>query len=65
MNISDDQNTITIEGNTYEAVISEHPFCTDCQLAHVFQYCDEIPCRSYEREDKRRVIFKKKLYNNN
>ena len=29
MNISDDQNTITIDSNTYEAVINEDKFCRD------------------------------------
>ncbi|MFV0599146.1 MAG: hypothetical protein ACK5M0_05415 [Bacteroidales bacterium] len=60
MKISDDQNTITIDSNTYEAAISECRFCQDCQLKHVLQYCDDIPCRSYERKDKRIVVFKKK-----
>lgn len=56
MNISDDQNTITIDSDTYEAVISEDKFCRDC---HVLQYCNNIPCRSYERKDKRIVVFKR------
>lgn len=64
MDISDDQNTITIDSDTYEAVISECPFCRGCQLDTVLQYCDDIPCRSYDRKDKRKVIFKK-LDNNN
>ena len=60
MNISDDQNTITIDSDTYEAVINEDKFCRDCQLNNVLQYCNDIPCRSYERKDKRIVVFKKK-----
>lgn len=64
MNISDDQNTITIDGNTFEAATSEDKFCRGCQLNHVLQYCDDIPCRSYERKDKRIVIFKKKSVHN-
>ncbi len=60
MNISDDQNTIIIDGDTYEATIREDIFCRGCHLNNVLQYCDDIPCRSYERKDKRIVVFKKK-----
>ena len=65
MNISFDQNKITIEGNIYEAVKEDSGFCNGCELdCNSFNCCD-FPCKRKDRLDRENVIFKKKSDNNN
>lgn len=62
---SDDQNTITIVDDIYEAIIKDDAFCNGCELGAVLFTCWGVPCKSNNRKDRQCVIFKKKSDNNN
>jgi len=59
--VSDDQNTVVVDGVKYEAV--KYINCRICafhKLGGVTTYeCQESPCMSYERKDKTDIAFKK------
>lgn len=70
MKIIEDQNKITING--IEAVFvqrkqrSEFQSCLNCIFEEYdSEFCDKIPCREEERNDKKSGIFKEIKNGNN
>lgn len=58
--ISDDQNTVEMDGKKYVAKMPgsfEHIMCSECDL-NKREHCYDVPCDSLERKDKRNLIFK-------
>lgn len=58
--VSKDQNTIAVDGNTYKAVVSYVVDC--CGSCHVplhsgRQFCSLIPCYAAERKDGNRIFL--------
>lgn len=53
--ISDDQNTVEVDGKKY--VASQNNHCFFCDL-YDLNLCHKILCGSSQRKDKRNVIFK-------
>lgn len=53
--ISDDQNTVEVDGKKYVAV--EDAMCSTCSFYESL-ICDFIPCYPYDRKDGQSFIFK-------
>jgi hypothetical protein len=58
MQISDDQNTITYKLEFVED--NSDDCCMGCYFEHAALevVCPHVPCRDYERKDKKKGIFK-------
>jgi hypothetical protein len=59
--VSEDQNTVTVDGVKYEAVKSN--LCVGCAFCGqdntTTEECKHSPCMPQERKDGRNLIFKK------
>ena len=58
--ISDDQNTVEVDGIKYVAKMPcsfEYKMCSECDLNKI-EHCYDVPCDSDERKDKINLIFK-------
>lgn len=62
--ISEDENTIEVDGLIYIAVKSSGFRCLGCDLIpnhkHKTGLCKEYPCNVHERKDGKCVLFKRK-----
>lgn len=57
--ISDDENTIEVDGKVYMAEYNDTPHCACvCNIGITQCILSEIPCGKQRRKDKRNVIFK-------
>ncbi len=55
--ISNDQNTIVVDGQIY---VAEKGYCIKCDFHNNFSgICSKLKCQSDERKDITDVIFKK------
>ena len=56
--ISEDENTIEVDGKILEAVENDTDFCASICEVDVITCLSGIPCIKGLRKDKRNVIFK-------
>ena len=57
--ISDDQNTVEVDGKKYMAIKNSDLSCVECDFDTVYD-CSKIPCICKLRNDRTNVIFKLK-----
>jgi hypothetical protein len=60
MNISNNQNTIIYEGQTltFVPITDKINVCEECFLLKKLRFCNDVPCSSGKRQDKRNGAFK-------